>query len=1478
MAEQRNIVRDLKRSRAGFKANVTSLQKKTSAAADDYDEEENPRLLEVMLEKWLAAWGKFEVAEQKIIENEFAEQRDLDQDKSDMEDILIKYESLIRGYRADYDVKQVQEQRESRADGDPAPAPQPQGRATLPKLTVHLPDKLDEDTDVRTFRRWLPSWENYARLVELEERGRQTQVATFWQCCTPGFLKIVNHTIGIQNNTGRELTDIFDCIKRHLRSLRNAHVDMKDLLSVRMKDGQDYTSLCNEIRELGDYADAATVTEDRLYIGLLLLAMKSNSDKAKLMAENPTTFEDARKFILALETARKGAKYMDGLPAESSGTKSIARMKTSTKYSKKKWDNVKGSKSREEMSDTKKKCSGCERVGHSKADCPLKDMICFNCKGKGHLKASCKTKRAAKISIGGQSGGGDDIPVRLEPPGKSFALTRAVPDTGAGISVMGKIIFQRSGLARIVELGPPIKERIMSVNGQSLQQVGTFKTDVWAGNEVATMIKVVVCSDVKEFFLDRDACRKLHIVSPNFPHPDPPTDRIGAINIASDNKKSSQEEEEETTLGEEENSSPRPKGQVSEVKTDRPPTNETCDIREVWPDRTAWLNTLPEDVGDDKKIFEKIEEILHEKYAKVFDDSSTLRPMKGPIVGEPMRIRLKENYKPFAIHTARVVPYALRDKVKAALDDMVKKGVIEKLDDTPTEWCHPVVIAPKPNGDIRFCVDLTKLNTEVIPSSHHTKTPAEAISGFSPEDKYFAKLDLVKGYWQMPLAKESQALTTFITAYGRYKFLRSPMGFISTGDSYSFRGDIAIDGLPINKVIDDMGIGQKTFKQLVKVVCETLERCAKHGLTVNKTKSKLCAREIDFVGYKISENSIEADKKKLAAITEFPVPETLTDLRSFLGLVNQLGGFSKEVSGAAGPLRDLLKKKNEFQFLAAHRQAFEETKKTLVSPPVLGMFDRTAETCLQTDASKLKGLGFALMQRPEGSEEWKLIQCGSRFLKDVEQRYAVMELEALAIFWAIKKCHVYLAGMPHFTVMSDHKPLKNQFNNFAINAIENPRVQNYRSRLANYSFTVEWKEGKSHCIPDALSRNPVEDPEDDIGAEVDEDVELDKYVIAAMTSTMPDIKLNELREKAAQDKDYMDLVIAVQGGFPSKPKSAYVKQFKKIVDELTTDKGLILRGCRIVVPPTMVKSVLKQLHASHMGVEKTKRRARQTLFWFGYSNDIKNITMDCMECQRLKPSHQKEELIQEELPSRPFEVATSDLFLYGSNHYLVYADRLTGFALIEKYRNAPSSTDLLKTLRRFFSMMGVPNVLRSDQGKQYSSEMMRTFLRNWGVEWRPSSPRNPQSNGHAEVMVKGMKHLLQKVDGDIEGDAFQAGLLELRNGPREDGLSPAQRLFGRPLRSQVPAHWRSFAPGWQRSAEEADKVRFRMALRRKVHFDKAAKNLEKLREGARVILQDPTSHRWDRLATVVGSDRRRYQLRMDSGRVMWRNCNFCAKC
>ena len=192
------------------------------------------------------------------------------------------------------------------------------------------------------------------------------------------------------------------------------------------------------------------------------------------------------------------------------------------------------------------------------------------------------------------------------------------------------------------------------------------------------------------------------------------------------------------------------------------------------------------------------------------------------------------------------------------------------------------------------------------------KTPKEAVSNIKPGSKYFSTLDATQGYWQIALSQESQELTTFLTLWGRYLFLRSPMGLSrlsSTGDEYCRRGDITIAGLSnVEKVMDDVIVFDDNFDQHVDRVRALLLRCREHGITLNPDKFKFAEKEVKFVGFTINAQGVSTDPDKLKAIAEFLIPSCLTDLRSFMGLINQLGDFTTEVSTTAHRCQNGLRK------------------------------------------------------------------------------------------------------------------------------------------------------------------------------------------------------------------------------------------------------------------------------------------------------------------------------------------------------------------------------------------------------------------------------------------------------------------------------------------------------------------------------------------------------------------------------------------
>ena len=1458
MAEQ--DIDTLVNSRRGYKASNTRARNRTVTVINDLGDGDDPILAEQLIEDWKKKLDKYSDCDE-VIQSHVDYDRghtDNDVDKAEME--YFRAKSQVIAKRREFDLQQAQEQAEAAAaDQNPAQGNNnAQGQnngqgqnARLPKVDAKRPETLQEDCDHRVFKRWRPLWRNYANLTMMTDRHQQVQVAMFWECCSPGFLSMVQHSLGIRPETQRPVNEILDMIEAHLRSLRNPHLDMRDLLAVRQQDGQDYSNFCTKILELADYADAANINQDGLLIGLLLQGLKSETDKAKVMEKNPRTFDEARRYILELETARRGAK---AIASSSNSAKLVAANKSNYKKTQSK---------KKEQESRPDKCTrfGAPASDHSRNKCPAMNTVCDSCGKKGHLQSVCfkgnkntsnsnKKKQLSVIRVcatqTSECKTSNQVDVQLSSRKKTSTVTLRA-DTGADATVLGLSIYENSLQDKFPLRSPANDIAITGVDGNILKQAGTLILDMKIQGQRIKRQKIYVCHKINDGFLSRDACKGLNIISERFPLP-----MTAAANSCNPAK----------TMSATDQATPK----LVELSVNKDQNTFDQELEN-------WIKNLPDNPSEAQ--LQETDSKLRAFFNDVFEDSEVLKPMTGPIVGDPMVITLKEDAKPFAIHTARQVPYALRDKVKETLDELLSKDVIEPVGDIPTEWCHPIVVILKPGGSIRLCVDLGKLNSQVMRSTHPTKTPNEAIQGFKPTHQWFCKLDLKNGYWQLLLDEESRKLCVFITPEGKFRFKRAPMGFISTGDSYSYRGDVAMQGLPVEKIIDDIGGGHETFHGLIRLVCGILERCRKYNLTVNAKKSILCAKQIDFVGYKISHNSIEADPKKLDAIQDFAIPANRTDLRSFMGLVNQLSSFSHEIAATAAPLRGLLATKNEFLWLPEHAAAFEQVKKALVSAPVLGMFDPKAPTALHTDASRLNGLGYVLLQQQ--GEHWRLIQCGSRFLTDTETRYAMVELESLAIYWAIKKCHIYLAGLEHFEVITDHKELKTMFNKQALDAIENPRVQNYRSRLTSYNFTVDWKKGKLHNAPDALSRMPVTNPEEDevTCEDVTRDDDPIKLHLSAINTQSNDLILEEIRKLAKEDKEYQRLKNAVATDTVKKNKNGYVSLFKKFTDELSIDDQLVLRGTQIVIPPSAIKDTIRKLHASHQGIVRTKRRARQTVFWPGMTSDLTNTVVACPDCAYYRPSNVPEPLTQDSLPTRPFEVTGADLFSYGNHEYLVYADRYSGYPYVAKYNNSPSTTMIIKELRHFFALTGIPNILRTDGGPQFASATMREYLKEIGVTWIPSSPHHHQSNGFAEAMVKSVKHVLAKTGGDINSQEFADGMLELRNTPREDGLSPAQRLFRRPLRTRVPIH-ESVLNTPLKDTSEADAKRLRNQKKKKNHYDRNTRGLPTIATGSHVFVQDPASKKWNRSALVNGrNDEHNYCLTFeDTGRVTWRNRKF----
>lgn len=246
-----------------------------------------------------------------------------------------------------------------------------------------------------------------------------------------------------------------------------------------------------------------------------------------------------------------------------------------------------------------------------------------------------------------------------------------------------------------------------------------------------------------------------------------------------------------------------------------------------------------------------------------------------------------------------------------------------------------------------------------------------------------------------------------------------------------------------------------------------------------------------------------------------------------------------------------------------------------------------------------------------------------------------------------------------------------------------------------------------------------------------------------------------------------------------------LRKYWSFRDEMAVYEGLVFRSHQILIPKSLRNKMLKEIHKGHTGIQGCMRRAKQSSLWVGMTTEIAGMIEQCAVCEKHQRSNVKHELINNEIPTLPFEIVSSDLFHFCGKEYLLIADSYSGFFDFAQLRE-PTARVVIEQLKRWFATHGIPRVLYTDNGPQYSANEFATFSRLWSFDHVTSSPHFPRSNGLAEKFVQTAKNLLKRCAED--GSDVQLALLLIRNTPRDEKLqSPSQRLMNRTLRSTIPA-------------------------------------------------------------------------------------------
>ncbi|ETX01927.1 MAG: hypothetical protein ETSY2_36450 [Candidatus Entotheonella gemina] len=633
---------------------------------------------------------------------------------------------------------------------------------------------------------------------------------------------------------------------------------------------------------------------------------------------------------------------------------------------------------------------------------------------------------------------------------------------------------------------------------------------------------------------------------------------------------------------------------------------------------------------------------------------------------------------------------------------MEELGVIARVNQ-PTEWCAGMVVVPKANSQVRICVDLTRLNLSVKRERHPLPAVDQTLAQLA-EAKVFTKLDANSGFWQIPLAPSSSLLTTFITPFGRYCFHRLPFGISS---AFQRRMSEALSGLTGTVcMMDDILVHGRTRVEHDDRLRQVLQRLSDLGMTLNSEKCLFAQSSVKFLGHVIDSQGIRPDPNKVSAIEHFSRPTNVSDVRCFLGIVNQLSKFSSNLADMTQPLRELLVKENAWVWDDAQEKAFGSVKRALAASPVLALFDPNLETVLSADASN-HGLGAVLLQR-QLTGDLQPVAFISRSMTPTETRYAQIEKEALAFTWACERLADYLVGM-EFHIQTDHKPLVPLFSSKHMEELP-LRVQRFRMRMMRFQFTISHIPGKDLIIADALSRAPVSTP-----TRADEALQQETtlYVNSVIDSlSAPEARLQEIKQHQEADEACQQIVQFCQSGWPVKSSlSPEVKPYFPLSAELSVENNLLLRGGRIVIPPPLRKTYLDKIHGSHLGITKCRERARQSVWWPGISKQLKELIQNCHKC--LKAQKQRPQpLTPTPLPTLPWQKVASDLFEWKGATYLLVVDYFSRYIEIARL-DRTTTADVVTHLKSIFARHGIPEILISDNGPQYSSREFQDFAEEY---------------------------------------------------------------------------------------------------------------------------------------------------------------------
>ena len=408
-------------------------------------------------------------------------------------------------------------------------------------------------------------------------------------------------------------------------------------------------------------------------------------------------------------------------------------------------------------------------------------------------------------------------------------------------------------------------------------------------------------------------------------------------------------------------------------------------------------------------------------------------------------------------------PQEKREIMKREVQYLLENGLAIP---SRSPWSSPCLLAPKSDGTSRFCTDFRKVNAVTVPDSFPLPLMDDCIDNIGPA-VHITKLDLLKGYWQVPLTPRASEISAFVTPDHFMQYTVMAFGMRNAPATFQRLMQLVLGGVSnCNVYLDDIVIFSDCWSDHVKTLEEVFERLSSANLTLNLAKCEFGKATVTYLGKVVGHGQVRPVNAKVEAVLSYPTPTTRRELRRFLGLAGYYRCFCKNFSVLVAPLTALCSTSVPFVWTSDCESAFNAAKSLLCSAPVLSAPDYSKPFSLDVDASNT-GAGAVLLQEDGNGVPHPVSYFSVKFNKH-QLNYSTIEKETLAMLLALQHFYVYVcsSSVP-VSVFTDHNPLvflAQMYNH-------NQRLMRWALLAQGYNLVIRHKKGCDNIVADALSRD-----------------------------------------------------------------------------------------------------------------------------------------------------------------------------------------------------------------------------------------------------------------------------------------------------------------------------------------------------------------------------------------------------------------------